>query len=280
MRTILFFFSVCCSFVLQAQHLIYQPIDSVKVELLLHKAVQNPPVNRSLFFGEQFLETPYVAQTLEIDGDKNLIVNTRQLDCTTFVENVLALVMTAAREEVHFSDFCKSLTQLRYRDGIRQGYVSRLHYFSDWIANNQKKGLVKDLSAELSPDRHLLTLNFMSTHANNYPFLKGDSLQLAALKKIEQHWVDYSMPYLSLATLRKPEVQKQIKDGDIIALVCTIKGLDLSHVGLAKWVDGKLHLLNASMLHEKVVVDSLTLCDYVAKRSSIIGVRVIRIQSN
>ena len=40
--------------------------------------------------GKTFIGTPYVAKTLEIGEIESLVVNLQGLDCTTFVENVLA----------------------------------------------------------------------------------------------------------------------------------------------------------------------------------------------
>ena len=38
---------------------------------------------------------------------------------------------------------------MRYRGGKRRGYASRLHYFSEWISDGARRGLVRDLGAEL-----------------------------------------------------------------------------------------------------------------------------------
>src|SRR5690606_34807983 len=87
--------------------------------------------------GKTFLGTPYVEKTLEIGPRESLVVNLRGLDCTTFVENVLAFGLLIKNGESAYEDFTDHLKTIRYRDGELLGYPSRLHYFTDWIRNNQ-----------------------------------------------------------------------------------------------------------------------------------------------
>ena len=64
----------------------------------------------------------------------------------------------------------------------------------------------------------------------------------------------------------------------IIALVTTVKGLDISHVGFAYWNDGTLHLLHASSGTGKVIKDTVTLFNYQKNRNKQIGIRVLRLK--
>jgi hypothetical protein len=81
--------------------------------------------------GRMFLETPYVAHTLEVEGPERLVVHLGGLDCLTFVESTLALARCVRRGRTTMDDFRAELQQLRYRDGRIDGYPSRLHYFTD-----------------------------------------------------------------------------------------------------------------------------------------------------
>ena len=95
----------------------YQPRkDMVCIERLLSDAAKLPKdSNLMLHFGKQFLNVPYVAHTLDRNTEEEkLVVNTRELDCTTFVENVLALTLCAQRGETKFTDFENQLQQIRY----------------------------------------------------------------------------------------------------------------------------------------------------------------------
>ena len=72
-------------------------------------------------------------------------------------------------------------------------------------------------------------------------------------------------------------MRETVKDGDIIAITCNKKGLDIAHLGFAVWRDDGLHLLNASMLHKKVVEEPMTLYKYLQQHPSHTGIRIVRL---
>ena len=80
---------------IHAQRCVYQKVDSVKIVTMLQKAVDNHKNKTPLFFAHQLIGRPYVAHTLEGQPTERLVVNTRQLDCTTLVETVTALTICA-----------------------------------------------------------------------------------------------------------------------------------------------------------------------------------------
>ena len=120
----------------------YTKADSLTVCRLLKEA----PANAStLWFARQFHGVPYVAHTLEVNDREQLVVNTRQLDCTTLVETVTALTLCVKQEKRQWTDYLQALRILRYRQGVLNGYPSRLHYFTDWILDKQQMGLVEEI---------------------------------------------------------------------------------------------------------------------------------------
>ena len=120
----------------------YQRADSIKICKLLAQANQQ---TSTLWLARQFMEVPYVAHTLEVNAREQLVVNTRQLDCTTLVETVTALKLCANRGQKSWKDYVQMLTTLRYRQGVLDGYPSRLHYFSDWIRDKAQMQLISDI---------------------------------------------------------------------------------------------------------------------------------------
>ena len=95
--------------------LTYTKADSLKVVQLLDVGKkQTRGTDLTLFFAEQFIGVPYVASTLEVNPDEELVVNLRQLDCTTLVENVVALTLTVREEHPTFVSFCRNLEKIRY----------------------------------------------------------------------------------------------------------------------------------------------------------------------
>ena len=74
----------------------------------------------------------------------------------------------------------------------------------------------------------------------------------------EKNWQGTIVSYIPKEKLDLPSDELKIKDGDVLALVTNIKGLDIVHVGFAFWKEGKLHLLHASSSAKKVIEDPKT----------------------
>ncbi len=224
--------------------------------------------------GKTFMGTPYVAKTLEVGETESLVVNLQGLDCTTFVENVLAFGLMLKNGESDFEDFTTSLEKIRYKDGSLDGYASRLHYFSEWIANNQTKGLLEDITAEIGGSESVKKIDFMSSHRELYPFLKDD-VNFEKIKASEKYLND--QPICILAQDEIEANEHLIQSGDIIALTTAINGLDITHTGIAtREKDGRIHLLHASTTSNKVEVSELPLADYLKKIKKNTGIMVAR----
>ncbi|MFT0713850.1 N-acetylmuramoyl-L-alanine amidase-like domain-containing protein [Flagellimonas lutimaris] len=224
--------------------------------------------------GQSFLGTPYVEKTLEVGDTETLVVNFGGLDCTTFVENVMAFSMMLQNQQKDFENFTENLETVRYRNGDLNGYPSRLHYFTEWIRNNEKKGLVKNITAVLGGVELEKPINFMGTHRNLYPFLASDE-NFEAMLKVEKEIAKEKLCYLPLDQIESKE--HLIKSGDILALATSIKGLDVTHTGIAiHQPDGRLHLLHASSKNGEVEISELPLADYLKNIKSNIGIIVAR----
>ena len=256
-----------------------QASDSIRVERWLKEALTLPKDScRTLHFARQMLGVPYVAGTLDGNGTEKLIVHTDALDCTTFVETVLALCIADKREERDFEGFKKALTQIRYRDGILNGYASRLHYFSDWIRNNEQMGFIKECTSEsvcVQPKE--LWLDFMTTHSDSYLPMKKNPYLVKEVALFEKKWQGVLVAYIPKEKLNLSPDELKIKDGDILAITTNIKGLDVVHVGFAYWRGEKLHLLHASSIAKKVIEDPQSLYDYSKNKKTHTGVQVVRV---
>ena len=252
--------------------------DSIKVEKWLTEATTLPKDScRTLHFAKQMLGVPYVAGTLDGNEEERLVVRTDALDCTTFVETVLALCIADERGERSFAGFKKALTDVRYRDGILDGYASRLHYFSDWIRNNEQMGFVRECTAETSCSQpQELWLNFMTTHIESYVPMKKNPALVEVMVAIEKAWQGVEISFIPKNKLHLSPDDLKIKNGDILTITTNIKGLDVVHVGFAFWTSGQLYLLHASSVAKKVIEDPLSLYDYSWNKKTHTGVRVIR----
>ncbi len=259
----------------------YTQSDSATVVSLIAQAAKQPEgTNLMVYVARQFLGLPYVAKTLENNDRERLVVNLRQLDCTTFVENVLAIVRCVKQGKTSFSDFCRCLQEIRYIDGD-VSYAHRLHYFSLWIEENTKMGFVGEIHRPSPPFTAVqaLRINYMTTHADSYPMLVRDPEQTKEIAKMEQSINGRTYRYIPKETIANTALfRRTIHDGDIIAIVTRKSGLDTSHIGIAVWHEDGLHLLNASLVHKKVVEERRTLHDYMMRNRSQIGIRVVRVK--
>lgn len=253
--------------------------DSIKVEKWLKEATAlSKDSCRTLHFAKQMLGVPYVAGTLDGNEEERLVVRTDALDCTTFVETVLALCIADERGERSFAGFKKALTDVRYRDGVLDGYASRLHYFSDWIRNNEHMGFVRECTSEtLCAQPQKLWLDFMTTHVDSYLPMKKNPALVEVMAAQEKNWQGTVVSYIPKEKLNLFPKELKIKNGDILAMVTNIKGLDVVHVGFAFWKDNRLHLLHASSVAKKVIEDPKTLFEYSKNKKAHIGVRAIRV---
>jgi Protein of unknown function (DUF1460) len=258
--------------------LIFKPEDRKICESLLRTARHQNEAAKSvnelmIEIGKSFLGTPYATNALEREGPEELVINLRQMDCFTLVENVVALARLIKSGKSAFDDYAAALETIRYRQGRLEGYPSRLHYFSDWIFDNQRKGIVQNISRRLGGQPYLKKINFMTKYADRYPELQDRNVyrQMAAVERRMRRRVFYYIPKQFVRNM-----ESRIADGDLIAVTTATEGLDVTHVGLAVHAKKKLHLLHASSATRKVVISKETLDRYLAGNKSRTGIMVAR----
>lgn len=216
-----------------------------------------------------FLGTPYVAGTLEYEPEM-LTVNMRETDCILFVEMCTALAITAKMEHPSFDDYCEQIKKFRYRDGNVKGYTSRIHYTSEWISQNSRRGYMTELSSTYGEPLDQ-KFSYMSTHPDSYKQLKNNPESVAEIAAVEKK-LENSGPYFYIPQISIEAIASQIKNGDIICFRSNVAGLDISHVALAYWDNGELKFIHASYKEKKVVVDRQTIADYAKN-----GIRLVRL---
>src|ERR1700745_1569977 len=112
-----------------------------------------PIGERTAAVGQALVGTRYKHFTLEIDNRiESPSVNFNGLDCWTFFEASLAFSRMLNESEANWTpeNFLHYIVVARYRGGVCTGeYLSRLHYLEDWLYDNDKRGLVEDLTPKL-----------------------------------------------------------------------------------------------------------------------------------
>jgi hypothetical protein len=220
---------------------------------------------------KQFLGTVYVGGTLETEPEQ-LTVNMDKTDCILFVETCLALARAAAQGG-DFRTFANEVRQSRYRDGCVESYADRLHYTTEWGMQGEARGVLKNVTQELGGIKLDHPINYMSSHPDSYPLMDD----VAAIREAEDRI--NSVPRYYIPKIRLGDALDGIRSGDIICLVTSVKGLDISHVMMAVVENGEVRLLHASTGPMKVVIDSRTLPEYLAARPSVTGIQVLRPQA-
>jgi hypothetical protein len=224
--------------------------------------------------GKRLIGTRYVGGTLEGKGPEVCRIDLTGLDCVTFFENTLCLARILKRGKTAFDDLRAELTFTRYRGGKLTDYTSRLHYTSDWIYDNEKKKVVKDITKEIGGKELPIEVFFMSKNPRLYPALEEFPKLIEQTAEIEReinkrsHWI--------IPKVRVEKAQESIQTGDIIALAAKTEGLDFVHTGLAlKDPEGKIRLLHASQKKGMVLLDK-ELYECVRSVKSYTGIAVAR----
>ncbi len=258
---------------------------AAKVEWAARAGVDSLPLGRAMAeLGRSFVGTAYVPGTLEVEGPERLVIDFRGFDCVTFVENVMALALfvrgggaaLVEREPGEAQRVYASILQvIRYRDGVIEGYPSRLHYFSDWVAHHDERGLVRDLTEELGGTLDPEPVDFMTSNPGAYRQL-ADPAVAEAVRSTEERLT--ARARRRVPQERISEVEDRIRDGDIIAATSTVRGLDVAHTGLALRVDGELRLLHAPLVGEAVQISEVPLSERILGIAGQDGIIVARPQ--
>ena len=223
--------------------------------------------------GRFFLGAPYQTDTLEAAGRERLIINLAEFDCTTFVETVLALTRCAAAGKLSPSEFRKNVKFIRYRQAKIDGYASRLHYFTDWLRDNEKKKVLRDVTRLFNGKPKRKKINFMTMHRELYAGLKNEE-QLGKMLLVEKN-LSCSAFYI-IDRDKVARMQSAIQQGDIIAFATDQEGLDVAHVGFAVRQGRQLHLLHASSKEGAVIISKETLPAYLKFNKKFTGILVAR----
>lgn len=259
-----------------ANSMLFDARDKQLVEQKLHDFANKAsmPVNELIVeIGESFLGTPYVSATLENGIEEKMVINLSELDCTTFVENVLALSRTVKSGKKDFESYVSELQKIRYRDGIRNGYPSRLHYFSEWISNNQQKAIV-DGSVNRNGQKTAKVINFMSSHPADYPVLKEHPELVPEIANQEKELCRHEFWYFPKTDIGN--LYKNLNQGDIVALTSSIEGVDINHVGIIIKKGSEFYLLHAPLSGKKVLISDGPITDFLKPASKNSGIMIAR----
>ena len=219
----------------------------------------------------QFLGAEYQAGLLDRSPQETLVISLQQFDCLLFVETVLAIASNLAKEEYGDRAFSQEVEDRRYWNGKMNGYCSRLHYFSDWIEDNQRRDNVRNITSSLGGIDTIKKLNFMTTHRSSYPNLVKEA-NFKCIARVED---SLSSRFNYIPTKEIRQVYSQLQPGDIIGVATDIAGLDFTHTGFVyRQPNGSIGLIHASPAGSVVIAADLQ--NYVVNVKNAIGIVVAR----
>ena len=239
-----------------------------------------PIGERTAWFGQMLLGTPYKGYTLEIDDHIEApSVNLAGLDCWTFFETALAFARMVGEPEEQWTPetLLRCIEMDRYWGGECDGtYLSRLHYLEDWLHDNSKRGLIRDLTRSLGGISVPNSAIEMTHNWKKYRYMRNNPELRAGITDLESRL--RRQPLAMIPKSRVRDIEDQLQNGDIIGII----GRDgaaygTSHVGLAIRKDGVLCFMHASapFNYGKVVIES-RLSDYLNKHATHAGILVGR----
>ena len=249
-----------------------------KFQLSVEKNLSSLPINKVIIaIAKSFIGTNYAANTLEKGNKENLVIHLTGLDCYTFLESSLVLARCIKDGKTSFQDYENELMNIRYRNGKVDEYPSRLHYFSDWIYDMNKREICKDISKKIGGVPYEKKINFMSTHVDSYRQLKENSKFVDEIAEIEKQISSRKYYYIPQEKIAR--VEKKIESGDLIGITTNIDGLDISHTGIAiRMEDGRIHLLHAPNVGYKIQITEKPLAEYIKGNKKQTGILVLKPQ--
>jgi hypothetical protein len=241
-----------------------------KLKIAYSKATFNERIQA---VASSFLGTPYIGSTLEINEVEQLVVNLQGLDCWTFVECSVAIALVAEANRGDFDFFKEKLQSLRYREGKIDGYGSRIHYFSDWMMQQEQNQILKIITDDLGGIPYPKMTEYISNHPSSYPKMSDEKTK-NDLKNAEKRLHERIWTYIPKSKVAKME--SKIQEGDIVAMTSSEPDLDITHQGFAVKKNGHIYVIHASSDHHKVMITQRPLFDYLARNKGQSGIMVAR----
>lgn len=248
----------------------FAPVIEYAVQKQLHQRSMGEIMQA---IADYFVGSPYEAGLLDESDGENLVITLNGFDCVLFVETVLAIARGVAVENYSYQTFANNISQQRYWQGEMDGYCSRMHYFSEWIADNHKRGNVKNIAVDLGGLRVNKQLYYMSQHRWNYPQIANNDANYQCIVNMEDNISRLNIDYIPYSDIRS--VYSQLQPGDIIAVATEVDGLDVTHTGLVyRLPDGNIGFIHASPAGRVTVAYDLH--RYIWNVESAIGILVAR----
>jgi hypothetical protein len=166
-----------------------------------------------------------------------------------------------------------NLEKIRYRKGLRDGYASRLHYFTDWIWDNRRMGFLLDITPQIGGVSVKKSLHEITNHRNCHKQLQDKNV-FRKMREAETVCSRRIFHFIPKESWRPAE--DKIENGDVIAITTNKEAVDVIHAGFAVLKKKRVYLLHASSNANRVALSDITLHRYLQQRSYRTGIIVAR----
>ena len=243
-------------------------------EMISSKLRTLPSISARIVEAAKMLSNrPYAGGTLDEGNVETIVIDLKRFDCVTFLETCLALAKDAGSAEPSFENFYRTIENLRYHDGHNTGYCMRLHYSTDWIADNALRGNITDITKDLGGVELPNQIDFMSTHSHLYKHLNGNATATDSIRTREQWLNEHHAYYIPKSQIAA--VADKIPSGSLIFITTSTPGLDFAHVGIAvKDEKGALRMYHASSSDHKTTISPTPLAQYLMGIKKFTGIAV------
>ncbi len=253
-------------------------------EQILQRAMENvdhsmPPTE---YFFRQLMEGGIATAFTQPMEEERLLVSLSHVDCTTVMEDVLSLALCYRDGRTTLADLKDYYRRMHYQDGVIS-FATRNHYFT-WIMQSAiSEGFVERISPD-EPAFPFTGVMDMAPHymtTNRYLFLPQmadqENYDAIALRQQRQR-VHFTFIPRELLDMPHDSPLGVIHDGDIMAVVCGqhtwARGVEIKHLLIAKWLDGRLHFYHAS--ENGLGLAGMDAFTYMKDKFTMIGVAVYR----
>jgi hypothetical protein len=202
-------------------------------------------------------------------------ISLRLFDCMTLVEASVGLAKTKRSGQPSYSQFKNQVRQMRYANGLVT-YSTRLHYFTDWLFENEKRGMLTNISREIGGVPFKKEVNYMSSKRDTFYGNMRDPKTFAAVRSREIAISNRSMWYIPKENVA--DIEAKLQDGDIIAITNAAEGMDIAHTGFVYKHYDRAHMLHADLELGRVSITSVPLADYLAAHPKHTGVMIARLK--
>ncbi len=220
-------------------------------------------------------KTPEGKVVLQPIGKEVLVINLKKFDCVTFVESMVSLTETQMAASPTYNTFKDNIAHMRYRNG-NIDYAARLHYYSDWLFENEKRGVLTNITKEIGGEIFNKDVFYMSYKRDTLYGNMADPTTFNTIKNVEETITKREKWYIPKE--RVADIESKLKDGDIIGITNVMDGMDMAHTGFVIWQNGRAYMLHASSQFRQVIITDVPLVDYLLRNKGQSGIMVGRLK--